>query len=103
MQYPLQKQELYTRDILETQHKLATKIDTMLLKSRKTQQQSCIDTWEIHLNENIHLEDVIKLFPFTTGAIPLEIEQKMLPTLYINKNKYLEDKLTQQQYRNYLS
>ena len=38
MQYPLQKQELYTRDMLETQHSLATKIDTMLLKSRKTQQ-----------------------------------------------------------------
>ena len=81
--------------MLETQHNLATKIDTMQLKSRTTKQQSCIDTWKVCLNENVHLEDILKLFPFTTEAIPLELEQEVLPTLYINRNKYIEDKLKQ--------
>ena len=57
----------------------------------------------MRLNENLHLEDVLKLFPYSIGTEPLESEQQMLPTMYINKNKYLADRLKKQQYLSHLS
>ena len=100
--HPLQ-QEIYQKDLLNTQLTYANYIEKMKKISSENVPNATIDTWIIKLNHNISLPDIVKIFPFTHKAKIITTMDSTLPSLNIRQNKFLLGQVHRNSYNYNLS